>query len=172
MLNSEFNVHVQPSINSTLSELLFQFPRMNENRTFLLDFFEMFKSSIGDSPQILNFTESDTSHQKKCLFQKQEHGQTLKVELIHFTGLHWTGPHIHPQFLMEWIISGTLEEQCYSHINGEYRANAIQVRYSNDFRMIDDPSGHPHNVRSKEGCCQVLCLSLGSTPVTPIEIGS
>lgn len=113
--------------------------------------------------------EHNCSHFKRLLFDEKLGDMLLKLELIYFTGLEWTGPHIHPEFVLDEVLTGELLEQIYNKQGTNYNKDKLNIRPTGDFRAIYDPQGHPHNVIAKDGPSCVLCLSLGKNSVTSIH---
>ncbi|MCB0357659.1 MAG: hypothetical protein KDD40_11655 [Bdellovibrionales bacterium] len=120
-------------------------------------------------PEFSDFVfNNKSSHGKLELFKGQYVDYYLKVELIFFTGEAWTGEHTHPQFVIDEVLSGQLQEQNFKKIHNKYQASTLLNREQGNFRAIFDKDGHPHNVIALNGPALVLCLSLGTCAVESI----
>ncbi len=111
------------------------------------------------------------SHCKKTLLQRKTHLGTLSFEVMYFSEGNETGAHSHPEFILDEIIEGALEEtQLEKKGNFFVSKEKKLVRSCGDKRMIYDPNEfYPHNVRAINGPCLVFCLSLGSKKVESIQ---
>ena len=115
---------------------------------------------------------SDLSHLKQVFFDVPTEAGALCFELIYFTGNAWTALHRHPEYVMDEIIAGTLEEHLYQRdktSQGNYNLIRKCQRPAEDTRVIYDPEGSPHNVRGSSDACLTLCLYLGTQVMQNIE---
>ena len=111
------------------------------------------------------------SHVKQRLLEHSVVAGRLVFELMCFTGASWTEPHIHPEYVIDEIIAGSLEEHMYQlQQDNAYHGVQQHVRSCGDRRVLHDPEGCPHRIRSADGCAVVLTLYLGTRPVQPIQI--
>jgi hypothetical protein len=110
------------------------------------------------------------SHSKIILVNEPTTMGTLLLEVICFTGEKATTLHLHPEFMVDEVLYGTLREDCYKPIeNGQYDFSQTLIRTAGSQRDIFDPDGHPHQVTAEKGPCVCLCLSLGKNDVRSIE---
>lgn len=114
------------------------------------------------------------SHIKQRLLDIPVSPGQLTFEVMYFTGLAWTKPHLHPEYVVDEIITGRLQEHLYRvHQDGTYSGIKNRIRTAGDRRAIYDPEGFPHNVTGTESDpCIMLTLCLGTRAVAPISIPS
>lgn len=153
-----------------LVESVFTFSDPTEKASMLKRIFEFFRYKLHETTELTKFPICNESHMKKQLFQAKRGGETLKVELIYFTGLKWTEPHIHPQYLVEWVLDGEIQEQKFKLEHGKFIDSGQNTRRAGDYRMVCAEDGHPHRVRGHDGPAFVLCVSLGTREVEPIYV--
>ncbi len=109
------------------------------------------------------------SHLKLRLLELDTPRGVLKFEIIYFTGVSTTSPHTHPEFVIDEIISGTLQEEELISKNGVYQVQQAHLREDKDIKAYFDPSGSPHKVKAVHGPCKSFCLSLGFNSVTSLN---
>tara|TARA_B100001971_G_scaffold215195_1_gene260288 strand:+ start:113395 stop:113886 length:492 start_codon:yes stop_codon:yes gene_type:complete len=112
---------------------------------------------------------SENSHVKKLLLDQPTKLGNLKFEVMFFTGKKYTPTHTHPEFVIDEVVEGKLEERIYRCLgDGKYEFVKSEIRDVNDMRMINCEQGYPHEVIGKGDKNFTLCLTLGHDKVEPI----
>lgn len=109
------------------------------------------------------------SHKKKALLEESTAWGTLRLELLVFTGKKYTGPHTHPEFVLDEILNGELIEKELCGEGNSLEVKRDHYRKTGDWVQSFDPQGRPHNVTAINGPCLSLCLNLGKNPVSFIS---
>ena len=109
------------------------------------------------------------SHSKILYYEKSTTHGKLKIEGMHFSGDCPTSLHTHPEYIVDEIISGKLEEKCYEIDDNNLVQSEVNIRQENCFKAEFDPSGNPHRVTALEGPCVVLSLCLGHNQVEVLK---
>lgn len=109
------------------------------------------------------------SHQKEVIFETMTAQGYLCFEVIHFTGKAFTSLHLHPEYVVDEVVRGTLKEENYRLQHGVYRKEDVVIREAGDSRQSFDPQGMPHRVIAQGGSCYTYCLSLGTHGVRAVK---
>ena len=112
---------------------------------------------------------SNESHVKKLILNEKTNHGTLKFEVMYFTGKKYTPTHTHPEFVIDEVVKGKLEEKIYRCTDdGKYEFVKTDIRPTNDLRLINCDQGYPHEVIGLDKLNFTYCLSMGHEKVTPI----
>lgn len=106
--------------------------------------------------------EMGLSHVKVNYVNQEIKQGELVFEIIYFTGDKSTGLHTHPEFIIDEIVQGSIEEINYKLTDdGNYKYCGRVIRKEKDFRTIHNVCGMPHDVCAKDSPCISYSLSLG-----------
>jgi hypothetical protein len=115
----------------------------------------------------------EASHAKILYFEKETKHGTFKIEGMHFSGSCFTCLHTHPEYVVDGVISGSLEEKIYGvDSQGHHTLRESVVRDQDSFRAHFDDRGYPHKVKAIDGPCIVLSLCLGHNKVESLTEAS
>lgn len=136
----------------------------------LEDIFHYLKDKVSLKPSRAPDCTKTLSHIKDSYYTKKTKLGCLIFEVLFFTGNKFTGLHTHPEYLVDEIIQGSIEEKIYSKdkVTGKYEYQESILRSESNRRVSYRPCGLPHDVCAKEAPCISITLSLGKKSVESI----
>lgn len=169
ILKAEFSKEILTRLDKDISNLNLC-TSIDETLNNLDNIFMILKSSLPTLPLIkLPEMHEGLSHVKSNYLTLQTDKGELIFEVIKFTGNQSTGLHTHPEFLIDEIIEGSIEELNYKeNSDGNYIYCGRDIRQVGSMRRTHTTCGLPHDVCAKDSPCISFALSLGKRSVETI----